>query len=188
MRYTAENFLMQQKNMRLVLKSMVLWLLQNLAMKERMRISWHLMPCGGEMMGEAKSIFEEIGKVPVICKKEAEGFLVNKLSWACMSAAQEAVKSGLCTVEDIDKAIMYGPGMRMAVTGQLLTISLGCEGGFLALAEKYGKEPTPEDRLYAEGVDEEIANRKPEQGNTVESVCKFRDHMFADILKLHGLL
>lgn len=149
--------------------------------------------CGGEQTAQesilsAKAVFEEIGKVAVICRKEAEGFLVNKLSWACMFAAQEAVKEGLCTVEDIDKAIMYGPGMRMAVTGQLLTISLGCEGGFLALAEKYGKEPTPEDKMYAEGVAEEIANRKPEQGNTVESVCEFRDHMFADILKLHGLL
>lgn len=149
--------------------------------------------CGGkqtseESIAEVKRIWEDIGKVPVVCKKETEGFLVNKLSWGCMQAAQEAVKNGLCSVEDIDKAIMFGPGMRMAVTGQLLTISLGCEGGFLALAEKYGKPATPEDHLYAEGVAEEISNRSPEQGNTVESVCEWRDHMFADILKLHGLL
>ena len=149
--------------------------------------------CGGEQtaaesIAQAKQIWEAIGKVPVVCQKESEGFLVNKLSWGCMQAAQEAVKNGLCSVEDIDKAIMFGPGMRMAVTGQLLTISLGCEGGFLALAEKYGKPATPEDHLYAEGVDAEIANRKPEQGNTVEGVCEWRDHMFADILKLHGLL
>ena len=149
--------------------------------------------CGGEKTSaesvtEAKKIWEDIGKVPIICKKESEGFLVNKLSWSCMHAAQEAVKEGLCSVEDIDKAIIFGPGMRMAVTGQLLTISLGCKGGFLELAKKYGKPATPEDHMYAEGVDEEIANRKPEQGNTVESVCEWRDHMFAQILKLHGLL
>lgn len=149
--------------------------------------------CGGEQTAPesieaAKEIFTSMGKVPVVCKKEIEGFLVNRLSWQCMFAAQEAVKEGLCSVEDIDKAIIFGPGMRMAVTGQLLTISLGCQGGFIALAEKYGKEPTPEDHLYAEGVDAEIANRDPEKGNTVEGVCKWRDHMFADILKLHGLL
>ena len=149
--------------------------------------------CGGkktsrENIEKAKEIFCEIGKVPIICQKEVEGFLVNKLSWACMSAAQEAVNNGLCSVEDIDKAIMFGPGMRMAVTGQLLTISLGCEGGFLALAEKYGKEPSAEDKLYAAGVEQEILNRLPEQGNTVESVCGFRDYMFAELLKLHGLL
>ena len=149
--------------------------------------------CGGEQTSEesiqtAKAFFEEIGKVPVICRKEVEGFLVNRLSWACMHEAENAVKDGLCSVEDIDKAITFGPGMRMAVTGQMLTISLGCEGGYIGLAKKYGKEPSPEDRLYAEGVDAAIANRKPEQGNTVEGVCEWRDHMLADILKLHGML
>lgn len=149
--------------------------------------------CGGEQTEEAKieramEIFGGMGKVPIRCRKEVEGFLVNRLSWACMAAAQEAVKDGLCSVEDIDKAIMFGPGMRMAVTGQLLTISLGVDGGFRALAEKYGKEPTPEDEMYACGVEEEIANRSPEMGNTVEGVCEFRDHMFAEILKLQKLL
>ena len=149
--------------------------------------------CGGEQTSEesiqkAKAFFEEIGKVPVICRKEVDGFLVNRLSWACMHEAENAVKEGLCTVEDIDKAIMFGPGMRMAVTGQMLTISLGCEGGYIGLAKKYGKEPTAEDEMYAAGVDEEIRHRRPEQGNTVESVCAFRDKMLADILKLHGVL
>lgn len=149
--------------------------------------------CGGEKtsqesIAKAKEIFEEIGKVPVVCRKEVNGFLVNRMSWACMHEAENCVKDGLCSVEDIDKAIMYGPGMRMAVTGQMLTISLGCEGGYIGLAEKYGKEPTPEDKLYAAGVDEEIADRKPEMGNTVEGVCDFRDHMLAEILKLQGML
>ena len=83
---------------------------------------------------------------------------------------------------------MYGPGMRMAVTGQLLTISLGIDGGFRAAAQKYGKEPSEDDILYADGVDAEIANRPVEKGNTVEAVCKYRDQMLADILRLHGLL
>ena len=88
----------------------------------------------------------------------------------------------------MDKAIMFGPGMRMAVTGQLLTISLGVDGGFRAIAEKYGEEPTPWNEVYAQGVDEEIANRDPAMGNTVDGVCKFRDHAFAELLKLHKLL
>ena len=157
----------------------------------------HLIPlievCGGEQtdaecIKRTMEIYKAIGKVPIECKKEIEGFLVNRISWAVMHGAQEAVKEGLCSVEDIDKAIMFGPGMRMAVTGQLLTISLGTEGGFRAVAQKYGKEPTPEDEMYAQGVEAEIANRPEELGNTIPGVCEFRDHMFVEMLKLQHLL
>ena len=96
--------------------------------------------------------------------------------------------NGVCSVEDMDKAIMYGPGMRMAVTGQILTLSLGVQGGLRAVAAKYGKEPSESDLVCADGVDEEIANRPEEWGNTVEGVEKFRDKMFAEILKAQGLL
>lgn len=149
--------------------------------------------CGGELVPEhilnrVCEIYAAMGKVPVICRKERPGFIVNQLSWGAMEAAQNCVKEGVCSVEDVDKAIMYGPGMRMAVTGQLLTISLGIDGGFRAAAQKYGKEPSEDDILYADGVDAEIANRPVEKGNTVEAVCKYRDQMLADILRLHGLL
>lgn len=149
--------------------------------------------CGGEQTSpeaiqRAKEIYTGMGKVAVICKKEIYGFIVNRLSWAALEAAKECVRDGVCSVEDMDKAIMFGPGMRMAVTGQLLTISLGADGGFRAIAEKYGEEPTPWNEVYAQGVDEEIANRDPAMGNTVDGVCKFRDHAFAELLKLHKLL
>ena len=149
--------------------------------------------CGGEQTSpeaiqRAKEIYTGMGKVAVVCKKEIYGFIVNRLSWAALEAAKECVRDGVCSVEDMDKAIMFGPGMRMAVTGQLLTISLGVDGGFRAIAEKYGEEPTPWNEVYAQGVDEEIANRDPAMGNTVDGVCKFRDHAFAELLKLHKLL
>lgn len=149
--------------------------------------------CGGEQTApeaieKAKEIYTGIGKVAVVCKKEIYGFIVNRLSWAALDAAKECVRDGVCSVEDMDKAIMFGPGMRMAVTGQLLTISLGVEGGFRAIADKYGEESTPWNEVYAQGVDEEIANRDPSIGNTVDSVCKFRDYAFAELLKLHKLL
>lgn len=60
-----------------------------------------------------------MGKVAVVCKKEIYGFIVNRLSWAALDAAKECVRDGVCSVEDMDKAIMFGPGMRMAVTGQV---------------------------------------------------------------------
>ena len=141
-----------------------------------------------DLIEKAKEIYTGMGKVAVVCKKEIYGFIVNRLSWAALDSAKECVRDGVCSVEDMDKAIMFGPGMRMAVTGQLLTISLGVEGGFRAIADKYGEESTPWNEVYAQGVDEEIANRDPSIGNTVDSVCKFRDYAFAELLKLHKLL
>jgi carnitine 3-dehydrogenase len=136
----------------------------------------------------AMNVYRAIGKEPVLCRKEVEGFIVNKLSWGAMKACIDAVMGGVCSVEDIDKAIMYGPGMRMAVTGQVLTLSLGVQGGLRGAAAKYGKEPNKEDLVLADGVDEEIAHRPAEFGNTVEDVIRFRDRAFADILKIHHKL
>lgn len=149
--------------------------------------------CGGDnadpdMIEKAKEIYTAMGKVPVVCQKEIYGFIVNRLSWAALASAKECIQKEICSVEDIDKAIMFGPGMRMAVTGQMLTMSLGVDGGFRAMAEKYGDEPSEYDEIYAQGVDDEIANREEWQGNTVEDVCKFRDKMFVELLKLHRLL
>ena len=147
--------------------------------------------CGGktascETVDEVCQIYRSWEKEPVICQKEINGFVVNRLSWAASEAAKECVREGVCSVESIDKAIMYGPGMRMAVTGQMLTMSMGVEGGFRKMAEKYGLEPSEWDEIYAQGVEEEIANRKPETGNNLEDIVSFRDHIFIELLRLQG--
>lgn len=90
--------------------------------------------CGGretsdEVIAKAIEIYKGMGKVPVHCKKEVPGFIVSRISWSAMDIAKEIVMDGVCSVEDMDKAIMYGPGMRMAITGQILTLSLGNQGG-----------------------------------------------------------
>ena len=78
--------------------------------------------CGGEQTApeaieKAKEIYTGMGKVAVVCKKEIYGFIVNRLSWAALDAAKECVRDGVCSVEDMDKAIMFGarsppPGTR----------------------------------------------------------------------------
>ena len=71
---------------------------------------------------------------------------------------------------------------------QLLTISLGVEGGFRAIADKYGEESTPGMRYTPKGLTRRSPTRIPPLANTVDSVCKFRDYAFAELLKLHKLL
>ena len=152
--------------------------------------------CGGEETSEeakeiAKDVYTAMKKVPIICKKESNGFIVNRVSWAARDMAQKiVVDEGVCSVEDMDKAIIFGPGMRMAVTGQLLTMSLGVDGGYREYEKKYaGATEASEPFLkLAEGVDEYLEHRTSEEGNTVEDVIKYRDKMFVTILKAHGLI
>ena len=139
-------------------------------------------------MESAKAFYESIGKLALLCKKEISGYIVNRVSWAAFEEAKKTVLDGVCSVEDIDKAIMFGPGMRMAVLGQMLTISLGIEGGFRGGAAKYGKEPSPDDESLASGIEEEIANRPAALGNTEESVQDFRDKAIIRILRLQSML
>ncbi|MDR1573099.1 MAG: 3-hydroxyacyl-CoA dehydrogenase family protein [Clostridiales Family XIII bacterium] len=149
---------------------------------------------GEENLKFAMEVYRGIGKEPVLCRKERDGFIVNALSRAVMDGSIQAVANDICSVEDIDKALMFGPGMRMAVTGQLLTMSLGVQGGFRMMNQKYRHEGTedPEKEKMIEriaaGVDEEIANRPEELGNTEDSVIRFRDRAIVEILKIQGKL
>lgn len=133
----------------------------------------------------AVSVYQSMRKVPIVCKKEVKGFIANKISWGVMAAAKEIVENGICSVDDVDKAIMYGPGLRMAVTGQLLTMSLGVQGGFREYEKKYsGKDQASEEYLaLADGIDEAMAARTARQGRTPEDVIKYRDMIIAEILK-----
>ncbi len=143
--------------------------------------------CGGEKTSEesvqeAKAYYEEIGKKPIICHKEKFGLIANMVSWAALDAAKKAIVDGVCSVDEMDQALMYGPGLRMAITGQILTISMGVKGGLRAMGDKYGKS-NPVDLILADGCDEELANRPAELGQDYESVAAFRDRLIIKILK-----
>lgn len=145
-----------------------------------------------KVIRKAVDTYKSMGKCPVVCRKETEGFIVNSLSWAVMDGAIKKVIDGVCTVEDVDKALMFGPGLRMAVTGQLLTMDLGVAGGFVKMNEKYGIDPASDrgrgNDQIGSGVIDEINSRKADQGTDVASVIEWRDKMIANILKLQGML
>lgn len=157
----------------------------------------YLMPvievCGGETASEdtinyAMEVYKGWGKVPVLCKKEVKGFICNEINQSATRIARDEVVSGVCSAEDMDKAIMYGPGLRMAILGQLMTTSLGVEGGFRKMCEKYNLPPNPDYDLLGEQMDVVFANRSEEEGKTPEAVIRYRDHMIIELLKLKNMM
>lgn len=155
---------------------------------------------------KAKEIYTEMGKVPVILNKEVIGFIANRYQSAIHRECVDLVENGVCSVEDADKALVYGVGIRWGIMGQFLTLDLGVgEGGIGAFNEKYGVDVTkPDGRLSnmptwttfpadwcevaAPGLAEEVAHRDPETGNDQASIAAWRDDMLVEILRLHKLL
>ena len=70
-------------------------------------------------------IMEDIGRVPVVLKKEVLGFIANRLSAVLWREALDLVNQGVASVEEVDKAIRAGPGIRWAIMGPYLTYHLG---------------------------------------------------------------
>jgi len=70
------------------------------------------------------------GKKAIRLNHEAPGHLVNRLQTALWREAMDAVLTGLVSVEDVDDAIKYGPGLRLSVMGpfELCHLAGGPEG------------------------------------------------------------
>ena len=58
-----------------------------------------------------------MGKKPVICTKEAPGFIANRLQIALEREAFHMVQRGIATAKDVDRAVKYSLGRRMGVAG-----------------------------------------------------------------------
>lgn len=73
----------------------------------------------------AREFYQGVGKEPVTVGGDVPGYIANRMSAALWREAIELVRSGVATVEDVDKAISSGPGLRWAVMGPHLIYHLG---------------------------------------------------------------
>ena len=70
-------------------------------------------------------LMERIGKKPVALKREALGFIGNRLQLALLREAMYIVESGIATREAVDTAVKYSLGRRLGATGPLESTDLG---------------------------------------------------------------
>lgn len=151
----------------------------------------------------AYDLYKSIKKEPVILQKEALGFICNRIQMAVYREVCDLVMRGVCTIEDADKAVTYGPGIRWAIMGPSLVFELGGGQGHIDGLMKHLNEsinlwlndmadwkefPEKFPEVARNGVEEALKNRNPEIGNTDESLAEYRDKMLIEILKLHNKL
>lgn len=83
--------------------------------------------------------FRHAGKSVITLDREVPGFVANRLQEALWREALHMVAAGEATVEQIDRAITDGPGLRWPVQGPCLTFHLaGGQGGMEHMLDHFG--------------------------------------------------
>jgi 3-hydroxybutyryl-CoA dehydrogenase len=67
---------------------------------------------------------EELGKAPVVVRRDIPGFVVNRLQYALLREAYSLVDSGVSSFADVDRAVTQGLGARWAAIGPFETMDL----------------------------------------------------------------
>jgi carnitine 3-dehydrogenase len=83
--------------------------------------------------------YAAMGKQPLRLDRELPGFLADRLLEAVWREALHLIARGEATVEEIDAAMVHGPGLRWAVLGPCLTYHLGGgDGGMEHFLDQFG--------------------------------------------------
>ena len=142
----------------------------------------------------AERFYRHTGKVCLTMDREVPGFVADRLQEALWREALHMVDSGQATVQQIDDAITWGPGLRWALMGPMLTFHLaGGAGGMAHMLDHFGPallepwtrltapELTPRLRdLVVAGVEEEAG------GASIADLEAQRDGFLVDLLELIG--
>jgi len=86
----------------------------------------------------ASELLQSCGMEPVLVHKEVEGFVFNRLQGALLREAYCLVRDGVASVEDVDRIVRDGLGLRWSVVGPFETADLNTQGGIAAHAAKMG--------------------------------------------------
>jgi carnitine 3-dehydrogenase len=149
----------------------------------------HLMPlvelfgANPDVIGRAKSFYEALARVPVVLRREAPGHIASRLSAALWREAVALVADGVASVDDVDRALVNGPGLRWAVVGAHMGYHLGGgDGGIEHYLATLG--PSQERRwatLGTPALTEDVRTAlvsgisEAAAGRTVDEIARARD-------------
>lgn len=91
-----------------------------------------------EAVQRAHALYREAGQSPVVLHKEITGFLLNRIQGAVLNEALNLYAEGYASVEDLDKVLKDGLGLRWSFMGPFETIDLNAPAGLLDYAQRYG--------------------------------------------------
>ncbi len=112
----------------------------------------------------SEQFYRAAGKSPLVMKKEVPGFIATRLQEAIWREALHMVANGEATVEQIDQAVVNGPGPRWALMGPCEIFHVGGgEGGMAYCLDQFGPAlKLPWSRLAAPELTGDLRNRMVE--------------------------
>ena len=141
---------------------------------------------------KSKIFYQSIDMYPLILKKEVEGYLSDRLQESMWRESLHLLDENLASSDDLDKAIIHGPGLRWALMGNFLTFHLaGGKLGMKHTLEQFG--PTlkiPWTKLKAPNLTKKLSNKiiretkKQSKGTSINKLTTMRDNFIVDLLKL----
>ena len=144
----------------------------------------------------ASDWYRAIGKSVITMDREVPGFIANRLQEALWREALHMVNAGEATVDQIDRAITDGPGLRWPLQGPMLTFALaGGEGGMAHMLDHFGPSLlSPWTRLTAPELTQELRDAvvagcdDEADGRSFEDLVTARDSAIIRIRQLVGEL
>lgn len=139
----------------------------------------------------AIDFYNAIGKYGLRCSHELPGFVANRVQEAMWREALHMIANNEATVEEIDAAVTYGPGLRWPIFGPLLTFHLaGGEGGMGHMLDHFNPELFATwTRLQSPPITKEFRDRMVEgceseaAGRSIQDLERERDECLVGILK-----
>jgi carnitine 3-dehydrogenase len=143
---------------------------------------------------KAIRFYEQLGMRPLHVRREIAGYISDRLQEAIWREALHMINDGVATTEEIDAAIVYGPGLRWAFMGTFLTFHLaGGEGGMRHMLEQFGPAlKLPWTKLRAPELTPQLASRvingtrSQANGRSIKQLERWRDDKLIKIMAVTG--
>lgn len=158
-------------------------------------------------VAELVEFYRSIRKEPVVLKKECPGYIASRLMSVLFRESTHLIQSGVATMEDIDTAFTYGPGMRYGLIGINMTLQLtggdhglagalfggiGSSGGnWMESFANFTQWPADYQSFWEtcqQQMNQEMAHRDGVHGTDNEEIARFRDRGLIQLLRHHGKL
>jgi carnitine 3-dehydrogenase len=153
--------------------------------------------CGGERTApetveRVAAVYRSVGMWPLVLRHEIPGFVADRLLEALWREALWLVHDDVATIEEIDDAIRYGPGLRWSFMGSFLTYRIaGGEAGMSHFMAQFGPalqlpwtKLTDVPELTDALVDRIVAQSDAQaDGHTVRELERLRDDCLVGVLQ-----
>ena len=145
-----------------------------------------------KFINKANIFYSNIGMKTLILKKELPGYLSDRLQESMWRESLHIINEGYATAQDLDDAIIYGPGLRWSLMGTFLTFHLaGGKMGMAHMLEQFGPAlKLPWTKLKAPKLNQKLRKRiidgtKVQAKNrSIENLSNLRDNFLIDLQKL----